>query len=111
MNGVRALRIALSLSVAMGGLVGGCGGAEVPERVVDRAADPSSAAHVDSVIVLTAEAVTSAGIASVVARLDDGIAASDERTLEVPGHVELDPRRVEVVSARSTGRLVLQLRV
>lgn len=89
----------------MGGLVGGCGGAEVPERVVDRSADPSSTVHVDSVVVLTVEAVTSAGIASVVARLDDGIAASDERTLEVPGHVELDPRRVEVVSARSTGRL------
>jgi len=68
-------------------------------------AGATAEAHLDSVVVLGREAVRTAGIAIELAVADDGRAGVEERVLEVPGHVELDPRRVAVLSARMNGRL------
>lgn len=64
-----------------------------------------AAAPDDSVVTLTAEAIANAGIATESVRVNRAGSAATTRLLEVPGHVELDPRRVAVVSARVDGRL------
>lgn len=62
-------------------------------------------APADSQVTLTAEAIANAGIATDSVRFEGVGSAATARVLEVPGHVELDPRRVAVVSARVEGRL------
>lgn len=62
-------------------------------------------APADSQVTLTADAIANAGIASEAVRTDGVGRMAMARVLEVPGHVELDPRRVAVVSARVDGRL------
>ncbi|MCL4214083.1 MAG: efflux RND transporter periplasmic adaptor subunit [Gemmatimonadales bacterium] len=96
MSGINGWRVvALALVVGACSPEGGAGAGDAAETTM----------HEDSVVVLTAEAATSAGITSIVVAADDPRDAMDERVLEVPGHVELDPRRVEVLSARVSGRL------
>lgn len=81
-------------------LVAACGGGDVP--VPEEHADE---VEVHSEVTLTAEAQTRAGIEVAPVTLVRATPASLEDALEVPGHVEVDPRRVGVVSARSAGRL------
>jgi RND family efflux transporter MFP subunit len=80
-----------------------CGGA-----APDGAAEPDehaegSAAPVQ--VTLSAAGIESARIAVEAARLERDLAAADRAALEVPGTVELDPRRVALVSSRIAGRL------
>ncbi|MBX9928853.1 MAG: efflux RND transporter periplasmic adaptor subunit [Gemmatimonadaceae bacterium] len=74
------------------------------ESVPDTAAHTESDEH-PSVVTLSAEAIRRTGItvAPVTAEAAGTLAA--EQALEVPGHVEADPRRIGVVTARSDGRL------
>ncbi len=80
-----------------------CGGA-----TPDASADPEEHAGADAVpvqVTLTEAGMQSARIAVEAARLERDLAASDRAALEVPGTVELDPRRVALVSSRIAGRL------
>lgn len=61
--------------------------------------------EVHTVVTLSAEARARAGIEVATVTRVRTSPASLEHALEVPGHVEVDPRRVGVVSARSAGRL------
>ncbi len=56
-------------------------------------------------VTISEAGMASARIAVDAARLERDLAASDRAALEVPGTVELDPRRVALVSSRIGGRL------
>lgn len=86
--------------IALTALVAGCGSgggdsARTPE-------EGSGAQRVDSVPVvsLTEAAYVAAGIEVEAAR-----AETPEQTLEVPGQIEFDPRRVALVTTRTAGRI------
>jgi RND family efflux transporter MFP subunit len=81
--------------------VAACGGGDAP--ATDEHAEEEEEVHTE--VTLTAEARTRAGIEVAPVTLVRSTPASLEDALEVPGHVEVDPRRVGVVSARSAGRL------
>ena len=100
--GLRALALASLLAVTPLAFASCGGGADEPGEapVVTEAAAPA-----DSQVTLTAEAIANAGIAAESVRSAGVGRAATARVLEVPGHVELDPRRVAVVSARVDGRL------
>ncbi len=81
-------------------LVAGCGsGGGDPARTAEQG---SEAHRVDSlpVVSLTEAAYNAAGIEVEVAR-----AETPEQTLETPGQIEFDPRRVALVTTRTAGRI------
>lgn len=80
--------------------VAACGGSDAP--MTEEHSDEDEA---HNAVTLTAEARTRAGIEVAPVTLVRATPASLEDALDVPGHVEVDPRRVAVVSARSAGRL------
>lgn len=83
--------------------LGACGGAAETPPAADEHAGMEMPA--DSQVTLSADAIANAGIETAVVRLARAGSTASARTLEVPGHVELDPRRVSVLSSRVEGRL------
>ena len=83
----------------------GCGGAPAASDRASGTAAAGADAPARQTVVLTAQANEAAGIRVVPARPDGPGADEDERALQVPGQVELDPRRVAVASSRIAGRI------
>lgn len=82
-------------------LVSACGSGRPNDR--SAALDQSAAAHSSdslSRIILSETAYTAAGIKVEVARSE-----VPEQSLDLPGQVEFDPRRVTLITARSAGRV------
>ena len=95
----------VSVPILMAALLA-CGG---KPAATDRASAASSSAGADTparqVVVLSPEANTTSGIRVAVSRADAPGLDAENRALQVPGQVELDPRRVAVASSRVAGRL------
>jgi len=89
-----------SARVALLALIAGCGsGGGDPARTTERGSEAHRADSVP-VVSLTDAAYIAAGIEVEAAR-----AETPEQTLEVPGQIEFDPRRVALVTTRAAGRI------
>ena len=85
-------------------LTGACGDATESD-VPAAAASPAVSAADSGRVTLSAAAFATARIEVIEAQAEGTPALADAAMLEVPGQVELDPRRVAVISARVGGRL------
>ena len=97
-------RLLAPLMLAGMALAGACGGAadgEPPQADVPATVIATESGRVT----LSAAAFATAKIVVEEAQLDGSGVAARAAMLEVPGQVELDPRRVAVISARVSGRL------
>ncbi len=88
-------------------LVASCGGdADRPAAASEHGEAPSEQEHTESEatqVQLSAEAFRTAGI--VTAAVNASAAERSGEHLEVPGEVDVDPRRIAVVSSRTAGRV------